>query len=88
MLRRNERFDRLQESIDNLSAEYREVIVLARIEGLRIKEIAQRMNRSPDAVKKLLRRGLKKLRDGFGETESLHLPDRSLKTEEADNGKR
>jgi RNA polymerase sigma-70 factor (ECF subfamily) len=85
VMRRNERFDRLQGSFDDLSSDYREVIMLARVEGLRIAEIARRMNRSQEAVKKLLRRGLKKLREGFGETDSLHLPDRSLKCGETDD---
>ena len=51
------------------------------IEGLKIKEIAERMNRSPAAVKQLLSRALVKLKASFGETESLHLPDRELRGE-------
>ena len=32
------------------------------------------MNRTPNAVMKLLTRALKNLKDSFGDTESLHLP--------------
>ncbi len=78
LARREERFDRFEEALECLSSDYREVIVLARIEGLKITEIAQRMNRSPDAIKKLLSRALKTLKDFFGDTESFHLPDRRL----------
>ena len=75
---REERFDRLEEALGALTPDHREVILLARIERLRIREIAERMNRSPDAVKQLLVRALRRLRESFGDTESLHLPPRRL----------
>ena len=78
ILARGERFDRLQAAVDTLSPDHRDVILLTRIEGLKVNEAARRMGRSPEAVKKLLRRALKKLREAFGDTESLHLPDRNL----------
>lgn len=87
-LRREERWDRLQRSIDALSPDYRRVVILARIEGLKIKEIAARMNRSPDSVKHLLARALTKLRSSLGDTESFNLPDRQLRLEEDDDGPR
>jgi RNA polymerase sigma-70 factor (ECF subfamily) len=74
--RREERLDRLEEAIRGLPEDYREVIRLCRIEGLKIREAAERMGRSPDAVKKLLWRALKALKRRFGDTESLHLPAR------------
>ena len=77
-LRRLERFDRLREALEGLSPDHRQVILLARIEGLPIKEIAGRMGRSPKAVTQLLMRALKNLRESFGDTESLHLPRESL----------
>ena len=46
-VRRKERFERLQHAVDSLSPEYREVILLARIKGMRLAEIAKRMGRSP-----------------------------------------
>jgi RNA polymerase sigma-70 factor, ECF subfamily len=78
-MRRVERSARLQGALKRLSAEHREVIVLARIDGLAFEEIARRMDRSPQAVKQLLWRALKKLKETFGDTESLNLPrqDRS-----------
>lgn len=78
LVRREERFDRLVEALNALNEDHRKVIVLARIEGLRIQEIAKRMDRSENAVLLLLSRALKKLKDAFGDTESLHLPWRSL----------
>ncbi len=79
-LRRNERFDRLEEALANLSKDHREVLRLARIEGLKVKEIAVRMKRSPDAIWKLLARATLQLKESFGDTESLHLPDRRFRT--------
>ena len=77
-LRRDERFDRLREAIDALSPQHREVVLLARIEGLPVKEIAKRLNLTPNAISQLLWRALQKLRSTFGDTESLNLPPRSL----------
>jgi len=84
--RRNERFDRLQKALDGLSPKYREVILLARIEGLKVQEIAERMNKTPNAVLLLISRALAKLKERFGETESLHLPPRRLDEQGSDNG--
>ncbi len=77
-MRRNERFDRLEDALSHLRDDHRQVIVLSRIEGLRIGEIARRMKRSESAVRNLLLRALKELRKSFGDTESLRLPSRSL----------
>ncbi len=76
--RRSERFVRLREALDRLAPEHREVVLLVRIKGLKIREAAERMNRTPNAVMKLLSRALNKLKDAFGDTESLHLPPESL----------
>ena len=72
--RREERFDRLQEALDTLSPEHREVILLARVRRLPIKEVAQHIGRTPNATAQLLWRAVQKLRTAFGDTESLHLP--------------
>ena len=45
-LRRHERFDRLEQALKGLSEDHREVIILARIERLRVNDIARRMERS------------------------------------------
>ena len=84
-LRRQERFDRLQNAVSGLNPDHREVILLARVEGLRIKEIARRMKRSPEATKQLLSRALQALKKSFGDTESLHLPPRTLREEGAED---
>ena len=80
-LRRDERFNRLEKALRGLKADHREVIMLARIEGLRAKDIALRMNRSEDAVHKLLARALLRLKESFGDTESLSLPHRHIAAE-------
>lgn len=77
-LRRKERLARLDQSLSRLKPEQREVIVLAKIEGLQAKEIARRLGRSEAAVRQTISRALKELRADFGDTESLHLPDRGL----------
>jgi RNA polymerase sigma factor (sigma-70 family) len=80
--RQSERFDRLQEALNALSKDHREVIVLARLKGLSTTEIAKRMKRTPNAVSLLLLRALRKLKETFGETESFHLPPHRLKEDE------
>jgi RNA polymerase sigma-70 factor (ECF subfamily) len=77
-VRREERFDKLRDALMSLSPDHRRVIQLARIEGLKIKEIAERMERTPGAVKQLLSRALDRLRHRVGDTESLSLPERSI----------
>ncbi|HAK94289.1 MAG TPA: hypothetical protein DCM87_04635 [Planctomycetes bacterium] len=84
-LRREERFDRLEEALRALSADHRQVILLTRIQGLPIEEAARRMGRSPKAARQLLWRALRDLRHLFGETGSLHLPERSLGTMDGDD---
>jgi RNA polymerase sigma-70 factor (ECF subfamily) len=74
ILRRKERFERLLDSIEALSPDHRQVIILTRIEQLPIKEVAARMERSEKAVSMLLLRALLALRSVFGETESGGLP--------------
>ncbi len=81
VVRRGERFDRLRDALDALSPDYRQVLVLSRIEGLPMKEIAERMGRSLNSVKHLLARALVELKERFGDTESFHLADRRLDAE-------
>jgi RNA polymerase sigma-70 factor (ECF subfamily) len=75
-LRRQERLERLERSLASLPADYRQVLTLAKLERLPIDDIARRMERSPNAVKKLLARALQELKQAFGDTESLGLPPR------------
>lgn len=83
-LRREERFDRLEEALGQLSRDHREVILLSSVMGLPPQAIARRMGRSPDAVCMLLLRALRQLKDRFGSTDSLRLPARALGLELAD----
>lgn len=76
--RRGERFDRLERALDTLDPDSRQVLVLVRIKGLPVKEVARRLGRSPNAVSILLYRAAVKLRERFGDTESLTLPWRQL----------
>ncbi len=77
-MQRNERFDRLEQSLEKLRPEQQQVLILSRIEGLTVKEIANRLDRSPRTVKYLLACALRELKKHFGDTESFHLPDRQL----------
>jgi len=53
-----EEFDKLERAMDQLKPQYREVIVLAKIEGLSCKEIAARQNKRPAAVAMSLSRAI------------------------------
>ena len=85
-MRRDERFDRLQAAIDALSPQYRQVLLLVRIEKLSIKEAARRLEKTPNAVSRMVLRASRKLKVIFGDTESLGLPDRELSRREGADG--
>ena len=84
-MRREERFDRLQASMDDLDEDQRRAIYLARVEGLALRQIAAQLGRSEEAIRKLVARGLLKLRESIGDTESLSLPDRALRLSDEDS---
>lgn len=73
-IRRDDRFHRLKDSLDQLRPDHREAITLVRLKGMTFEQVAEQMGRSPEAVKRLLHRALKSLKSAFGDTESLHLP--------------
>lgn len=78
-LQRMERFDRLKGALDSLPPDYRQAIVLARIEGLPVRQLAERLGRTEGATMQLLSRALKRLRETLEpDTGSLRLPMRSL----------
>jgi RNA polymerase sigma-70 factor (ECF subfamily) len=83
-LRREERFDRLEAALAKLSRDQHEAIRLCRFEGLTSADAGVRMGRSPEAVRQLLVRALRELKATFGDTESFHLPDRRMRTDEVD----
>ena len=78
VMRREERFDRLERALLDLRPEEREIVRLARIEGLKAQEIAKRLGRPEPTVRSLLVRALSKLRESIGDTRSLNLPNREL----------
>lgn len=65
ILSRREELDKLEKAIDQLKPEYREVIVLAKIDGLSYQEIGDRLGKSTDAVGHLLLRAMVALTDTF-----------------------
>ncbi|HUU15635.1 MAG TPA: sigma-70 family RNA polymerase sigma factor [Sedimentisphaerales bacterium] len=65
IMSRKEDLDKLEKAIDKLRPEYREVIVLTKIEGLSYKEISGRLGKSNDAVRKLASRAIVALTSVF-----------------------
>jgi len=61
IMSKKEEFDKLAKAIDALTPQYREVIVLTKIEGLSYKEIGDRLGKSSEAVRKLVSRALEAL---------------------------
>ena len=57
----------LTKTLGQLPDDYREALILRHLEGHSFAEVAERMGRSVDSVKKLWARGLAKLRDLMGE---------------------
>ena len=58
---RKDRLELLEEALTRLSEDHREVVLLTRIEGLTVREVAERMGRTENAVHLLLGRALKRL---------------------------
>ncbi|MEY4831176.1 MAG: polymerase sigma-E factor [Planctomycetota bacterium] len=58
---RRDRLELLGKALERLSDDYREVVLLTKIEGLPAKEVGVRMDRSENAVNLLLSRALKRL---------------------------
>ena len=82
VMKRQERLDRLRAAMEGLSPDHRRVLELSRLQGISIREIAGRLDRSEDAIKSLLLRATKALRKSFGDTESLRLGDARFAEEE------
>ena len=62
ILMQKESADRLLARLDALPPDYRDVILMAKVEGLSSAEIAKRLGRSREAVAVLLHRALQRLR--------------------------
>ncbi len=58
ILGKKEALDRLEKALDKLKPEYKEIIVLKKIEGLSHAEIAERLGKNTGAVRMLLARAM------------------------------
>ncbi|MEZ5966058.1 MAG: sigma-70 family RNA polymerase sigma factor [Planctomycetota bacterium] len=58
---RKDRLALLEEALQKLSPDHREVILLTRIEGLSAREVGERMGRTENAINLLLGRALRRL---------------------------
>ena len=67
ILSKKEALDRLEKALDELKPEYRDVIMLKRIEGLSHAEIAERLGKNAGAVRMLLARAMAALAIAYGE---------------------
>jgi len=66
-IEKKEQLDRLERAMDTLKQEYKEVIVLTKIEGLSYKQAAQRLGKSPNALRMLLCRAMAALSEVYEE---------------------
>ena len=64
---RKEALDKLEQALDKLKPEYKQVVVLKRIEGLSHAEIAERLGKKTGAVRMLLARAMAALTIAYGE---------------------
>jgi RNA polymerase sigma-70 factor, ECF subfamily len=58
---RKDRLELLEQALERLSEDHREVILMTKIEGLAAKDVGERMGRSENAIHLLLSRALKRL---------------------------
>jgi RNA polymerase sigma-70 factor (ECF subfamily) len=57
----------LADALGQLPEDYREVVILRQLQGMTFPEVARRMGRTVDSVKKLWARALAQLRDSLGD---------------------
>ena len=65
IMSKREELDKLAKAIDTLKPEYREVIVLTKVEGLSYREIGDKLGRSTDAARMLFSRAMAALTGAF-----------------------
>jgi len=65
IISQREEFDKLAKAIDVLKPEYREVIVLTKVEGLSYRETGDKLGRSADAARMLFSRAMAALTSAF-----------------------
>ena len=58
IMSRREELDGLEKALDKLKPEYKEVILMTKIEGLSSKELSDRLGKAPGAVRMLLSRAM------------------------------
>ena len=68
-LEKQERAERLQAAIQNLTPEKREALVLSRFQGLKYKEIAQITDSTETAIKTRIRRAMIELKEMYQQNE-------------------
>jgi len=64
---KKEALDRLEKALDELKPQYKEIIVLKRIEGLSHAQIAEKLGKKTGAVRMLLARAMAALTIAYGE---------------------
>jgi RNA polymerase sigma-70 factor (ECF subfamily) len=64
---RKEALDKLEQALDKLKPEYKQIVVLKRIEGLSHAEIAEKLGKNTGAVRMLLARAMAALTIAYGE---------------------
>ena len=64
---RREDMNKLENAMDKLRPEYKEVIILAKMEGLSGRELAEKLGKEPGATRALLSRALAALAEAYGE---------------------
>jgi len=65
IISKREEFDKLAQALDALKPEYREVIVLTKVEGLSYREVGGKLGRSADAARMLFSRAMAALTGAF-----------------------
>jgi len=65
IMSKKEDLDKLEKAIDQLKPNYRDVIVLIKIDGLSYKEVADKLGKSIDSVAHLLSRAMLALTENF-----------------------
>ena len=65
IMSRQEELAKLEKAIDKLKPEYKQVIVLSKIDGLTYKEIADKLGKTSEAVRKLISRAMAALTTVF-----------------------
>ena len=64
---KRENLNKLEEAMDKLNPEYKEVILLAKMQGLSGPELAAKLGKSPGAARALLSRAMTALSEAYGE---------------------